>query len=279
MLAIFPMILLDRFTGTRPNYTLSDFNGTMMIERLIDPVINDYDIVVILLRAYESEFPISSFLKEKYGNKIQIDIIETEPNTIEEAVTDAIKLHHFPTHLPLLIKDCSSIVNDIPKYECTLVSESGKLLGLTKFKTISLFLDGHIPDNVVNSNNIDCSTLDSWVAHNNKSVIFCDIDGTIIKAQPKDKYNENPTPLVENIARIQKEVKNGSQLIFTTARSKIHDERTTEMLKSLGFNNFRLVSNLINGKRIVINDFTASTPYPRALAMNIKRDTDTLGEL
>ena len=48
------------------------------------------------------------------------------------------------------------------------------------------------------------------------------------------------------------------------------------MLKGLGFVNFKLITGLPNTKRILINDYNEANPFPRAIAINLKRDTDNL---
>lgn len=128
------------------------------------------------------------------------------------------------------------------------------------------------------TNYIDVGTSDEWFEYNNKSVIFCDIDGTIIKAQPKGKYGDPVEPLEKNISVLLNLQNNGNEIIFTTARSSVYDNITTKMLQSLGFKNIKLISGLQNTKRILINDFNAANPYPRAIAINLKRDHDNLGD-
>jgi hypothetical protein len=34
-----------------------------------------------------------------------------------------------------------------------------------------------------------------------------------------------------------------------------------------------------HSRRVVINDYANSNPYPSAVAINLKRDTDSLGEM
>lgn len=126
------------------------------------------------------------------------------------------------------------------------------------------------------SNYIDVGTADEWFEYNNKSVIFCDIDGSIIQAQSKHEYYDDPVPLKDNIARLLELVAQGSSIVFTTARSKSIDSRTIEMLEGLGFTDIQLISGLPNAKRIIINDYNAANPFPRAVAVNLKRDTDNL---
>ena len=50
------------------------------------------------------------------------------------------------------------------------------------------------------------------------------------------------------------------------------------MLESLGFTDFQLLTGLPNAKRILINDYNEANPFPRAIAINLKRETDNLGD-
>ena len=48
------------------------------------------------------------------------------------------------------------------------------------------------------------------------------------------------------------------------------------MLKNLGFKDYQLISGLNNSARVLINDFNQFNPYPRAIAINIERNTEQL---
>lgn len=125
-------------------------------------------------------------------------------------------------------------------------------------------------------NYVDVGTSAEWFEYNDKAVIFCDIDGTIIKAQSRTELGSMPTPLLQNIEAIKKLIDTGSQVIFTTARDSRNHNITEKMLNDLGFTNFKLISGLSNAKRILINDYNDANPYPRAIAINITRDQDNL---
>lgn len=127
-------------------------------------------------------------------------------------------------------------------------------------------------------NYYDVGTAEDWFSYNDKAVLFCDIDGTIIKAQPKGNYEAEPIVLEQNVKRLKELVDAGSTIVFTTARHPDYDERTKEILNSLGFTDYGLISGLPNTKRILINDYNAANPYPRAIAVNIKRDSDNLSD-
>lgn len=123
---------------------------------------------------------------------------------------------------------------------------------------------------------IDVGTSKEWFNYTDKSVIFCDIDGTIIKAQNKLEYKNKPVPLEKNINKIKELIENDNEIIFVTSRSESSREDTLKQLHDIGFYNFKLIMGLKNCKRILINDFNFANPYPRAIAINIPRDSDTL---
>ena len=121
----------------------------------------------------------------------------------------------------------------------------------------------------------DVGTAEDWFEYNDRAVVFCDIDGTIIVAQNRMK-DDNVVPLEKNIARVKELIANGGQVIFTTARPESRREQDIKILKDLGFEDFQLISGLKNVKRILINDYNEANPYPRAIAVNIRRDSDNL---
>ena len=125
-------------------------------------------------------------------------------------------------------------------------------------------------------NYVDVGTAEDWFEYNDKAVIFCDIDGTIIKAQSRTEIGSKPVALEQNILAIKKLIATGSEVVFTTARPAQHHTITEKMLTALGFVNFKLLSGLSNAKRILINDYNEANPYPRAVSINIKRDHDNL---
>ena len=127
------------------------------------------------------------------------------------------------------------------------------------------------------TNYFDVGTAEDWFEYNDRAVVFCDVDGTIIVAQNRMK-DDPVTPLPKNIERVKQLVANGGRLIFTTARPADRREKDIAMLKSLGFEDFELISGLPNTKRILINDYNEANPYPRAVGVNIKRDSDNLGD-
>ena len=137
--------------------------------------------------------------------------------------------------------------------------------------------NGHIFTEKMVTNYVDVGTAADWFEYNDKPVIFCDIDGTIIESQGRvgGKSYESPVvPLYNSIDRLLEYQKRGAQFVFTTARPKQHERITASMLFSLGFRNFELIMGLQNTRRILINDFNSANPFPRATAINVERDKD-----
>lgn len=128
---------------------------------------------------------------------------------------------------------------------------------------------------------IDVGTAEDWQDYNNKPTIFCDIDGTIIVNQSHygtNNYYSQIQPLPNSVGTLIKAQEKGCQLIFTTARNAIFKDRTQEILNSLGFKDYQLIMGLHHSRRILINDYAPSNPYPSSISINLKRDQDTLAD-
>ena len=125
------------------------------------------------------------------------------------------------------------------------------------------------------SNYVDVGTLEEWAKYNDKPTIFCDIDGTLVKAMYRP-YTDPYVILDNNYKVIKAEYDRGCQIIFTTARPDYAFDTTLNMLHELGFYNCKLIMGLHNARRILINDYNVTNRYPSALAYNLKRDGDEL---
>ncbi len=135
----------------------------------------------------------------------------------------------------------------------------------------SLFFESEV------ENFIDVGTADDWFDYNNKPTYFCDIDGTIIKS--KWDYYEPYDVLWDNVTALLNEKKRGCKIIFTTSRLEKHRKTTESMLNAIGFDGCQLIMEIHHTKRVLINDYANSNPYPSAVAINIKRDSEDLGDM
>ncbi len=126
---------------------------------------------------------------------------------------------------------------------------------------------------------VDVGTAKDWTDYNDRPTIFCDIDGTIVENQSQwgsKNYFTDPVPLTENVAALVSAAELGCQIIFTTARPEKYRARTTEVLDGLGFRGYQLLMGLHHSRRILINDYAPSNPYPSAVAINLRRDSREL---
>jgi hypothetical protein len=126
-------------------------------------------------------------------------------------------------------------------------------------------------------NFIDVGTADDWFKFNNKPTYFCDIDGTIVKT--KDFHDDPYEPIQKNVDALLKEQARGCKLVFVTARKKKYEEYTNKILTEMGFVNYVLVMETNHSRRVLINDYANSNPFPSAVALNLKRDSDNLGDM
>lgn len=129
---------------------------------------------------------------------------------------------------------------------------------------------------------VDLGTVEDWNRHNDKPTLFVDIDGCIVKNQglhSGNNYLTEPTILEHNVAVLLRAMHKGAQIVFTTSRPKRFEPETKEVLRKLGFINYQILMDMHHARRILVNDYAPSNPWPSALAINIKRDDDTLDQL
>jgi hypothetical protein len=129
---------------------------------------------------------------------------------------------------------------------------------------------------------VDLGTKQDWQRFNDKPTIFCDIDGSLIRNQAahgQHAYGTVVEPLTKNVNALLAAKLRGCQIIFTTARQAELEPVTRKMLDDLGFDGCSLIMGLHHARRILINDFAPTNPYPSAVAINIKRDDDCLDQL
>lgn len=134
---------------------------------------------------------------------------------------------------------------------------------------------------VLASNYEDWGTLKEWLAFvGTFQTLFVDIDGVVSEnMSPITLKNDwdSFAPIAENVEYLLELEQSGrSQLVFTTARSKQHAAAITRALEDLGFKRFRLISDLFHAKRILVNDFAVTNPYPSATGINVPRDSKNL---
>lgn len=325
--------LSTRFPNLRPKYLLTDYSGKLMIESAVKNIESE-KINIAVLKQHDEEYGAQKKLKECFGNRVKIAIIEKPTLGPADTVYQTINQLNIDKNSSILIKDCDGFYNTEsidgnviytaklskhPKIRtasaksytvtneqniiCSVVEKQivsdNFCVGGYQFETSKFFVDSfeslknvlnqeifvsNIIDHLISKgvifiqseveNFIDVGTSDDWFEYNDRPTYFCDIDGTIIRSK-FDSY-QNYEPLVSNIEILKKELLRGCKIVFCTSRNKRYLDITRIMLNDLGFEKCELIMEIHHTKRVLINDYAQSNPYPSAVAVNLKRDNDNL---
>lgn len=128
----------------------------------------------------------------------------------------------------------------------------------------------------------DWGTIREWRAYCKQFInIFVDIDGVIFQngSRAIEPLWGEQAALTQNVEKLLDLQRHGAKLIFSTARPKKYEKMTLRQLTDLGFEVDNLIMGLYHAKRLLINDFGGvTTPYPSAVALSVKRNTDELAQ-
>lgn len=108
--------------------------------------------------------------------------------------------------------------------------------------------------------------------------VFCDVDGVLLKNGAKFSPNGWATDSiksnVESFASLQKQ--GVLYFVITTSRPKSEIPYITDKLSELGLNVDAFLTDLPHTKRVLVNDFSKTNPYPSSIAINLERDSEEL---
>jgi hypothetical protein len=129
---------------------------------------------------------------------------------------------------------------------------------------------------------IDVGTLDDWRRYTRaRGTIVTDIDGVVFKNHSRyfePLWDEPDEPITENIATLRAWEEGGAQIVFMTARPEEHRARTESALRQNGLNPHALIMDCRHGRRFLVNDHAGTNPAPSAVAINLERNSATLGD-
>ena len=221
------------------------------------------------------------------GNRIYYSRLSTNPDIRNAGAKSYIRANNQGTVTSIVEK---SIVSDMFCVGGYQFAEASSFMDAYEFlsETTREIFVSDIIDVMINqhhevftttevSNFVDVGTAEEWFKYNDKPTYFCDIDGTIVKS--KMLYNDEYEPLEKNVEALLKELARGCKIIFCTARPKEYETITRAMLDDLGFVGCDLVMDVHHSRRVLINDYARTNPYPSATAVNIRRDENTIGDM
>lgn len=132
------------------------------------------------------------------------------------------------------------------------------------------------------SNFKDWGTLDAWNKYKSQyKCLFVDIDGTLVTNSSIHfpPYVGNADALQSNIDYLNSLHQAGKvKIVLTTSRPKYMRDITVSELENKKILYDELIMGLPHCKRVIINDFAKSNPYPSCEAINLPRNSDNLKE-
>lgn len=341
--------LSTRYDGDKPKYVLYDYQGIMLIDRVIRPFLDmDMQVCVAVLREHVAKFRTVEHIQNAFENhpaskNLSFYVIQSPTKGPAYTVADVLKNKYAGLDIQFLVKDCDSFYDIDPNqwygwsnvvftYDLNktkrlrnpanksyvITNREDTILTIVEKEVVSsrfccggymfrsseeylrsfdhlsnnvsgeLFVShviSHMMSRVVfaaeNVNNlVDLGTQEEWDEWNDKPTIFCDIDGTLVVSKDRLSYHEKTVVHTETLDLLTKKLKEGCQIIFTTARPNKDYGVTRKMLNDIGFEDCMLIVGLHNARRILVNDYNITTnKYPAAVAFNVLRDSDTLPEM
>jgi hypothetical protein len=128
----------------------------------------------------------------------------------------------------------------------------------------------------------DFGDLDSFNALRKSALsIFCDFDGVLVKNS--SKFDSPPwqfIPIEKNINALALKLSEdpASKLVITTSRPARLKQEIFTFLADKGLACTEIICDLPHSRRLLINDYANSNPYPSCSSISIKRDASNLSD-
>jgi len=139
---------------------------------------------------------------------------------------------------------------------------------------------GAVFKGVVVSDYHDVGTLEAWREFRESSSLYLiDIDGVVFRNAGQYSpplWEDDDVPLPKNVERIKQLIAAGGQVIFVTSRPERFRKKTEAALRAAGLSWHAAIFGVLHSRRILVNDFAPSNPFPSAVAINIVRNGDDI---
>jgi hypothetical protein len=111
--------------------------------------------------------------------------------------------------------------------------------------------------------------------------LFCDVDGVLLYNGSKfGKVGWATEPIIENLETISKLQSNGKiYLVVTSSRPESEIQYLNKRLAENGVFPDRYLMGLPHSRRVLVNDFSATNPFPSAVSVNLARDSKILSDI
>lgn len=129
---------------------------------------------------------------------------------------------------------------------------------------------------------IDWGTLREYRHYTRSFVtVFCDVDGVLLYNGSKfGKKGWNTEPIAENLHTIARLQASGLlYLIIASSRPESEIEYLRTRLAEFNVLPDRYVMGLPHSRRILVNDYSLTNPFPTAVSVNLERDSKLLSSI
>jgi len=146
-----------------------------------------------------------------------------------------------------------------------------------------MLMDGAIFKPITAYDYLDWGTLDDWISYTQQfRTLFIDLDGVLVKNTGKltsPSWLDDEVMLEDNIAVLKALDREKTHIVITTSRPEEMRARTQILLSKYEVPFNTLLMGLPHCKRILVNDYARTNPYPSAMAINLERDGNLTGLL
>jgi len=123
---------------------------------------------------------------------------------------------------------------------------------------------------------VDWGTLEDWFKECGRHTTYLfDIDGVILRNYGKygeKNWGNTFEPIMENVRVVKRLSDEGHEIIFMTSRSEEFLGKFRQFLVEQEIRCKTIVTGCFHGKRIIVNDFAPSNPFPSCEAVTIRRN-------
>lgn len=143
-----------------------------------------------------------------------------------------------------------------------------------------LMLQGEVFSTSTATGYIDWGTMQEYREYCGKRLtVFCDVDGVLLENGSKfGKEGWASQAIRDNVEVLSDLQRRGLLYVVVTTSRPVSERLYVEgKLGELGLTVDQFVGGLPHTKRVLINDFSATNPYPSAVAINLDRNSTDLG--
>ena len=155
-------------------------------------------------------------------------------------------------------------------------------------KSKNVFISHIILDMIFNGKNFRYNNADDYISWGTVSeyrqsqkksmTLFCDFDGCLVKnGSSIFRGGQTIIPLKKNLLALKKlQLLNDVELIITTSRPETEINKIKKVLKKFSIKYKKIITDLKHTRRILVNDFALTNPYPSSIAINTERNSEEL---